>query len=181
MSESNYMINNVESHIKGVLWYEDKPVYIVEVSKQYGIRKAIVYEVSEKDYRSFKVVRPAWRPVDGSADERIVKESIFSTKHNKNISRKTINVENPPLFTAPILESTSTISNTIQEGFYERVRRGNTSEMVPSGAFIGMDDITWEDNANINLDDLVKELSRASKADMYEKYGLNNHKDGIYF
>jgi len=183
MSEERYNIDNVESHLDGVLWYEKKPVYIVKIVKKYGIRTAYVYNYSVSDYRSFKVVRPDWSPVDASSGDVIAKESPFALLHNNKVNRKTVNVEKPPVYSAPVLEGTSTITNKIQEGFYERVkvRSGSSTIYTPSGAFIGLDDITWEEGGKLNLEDLMAEATRASKEAMYEKYGLNNHEDGVYF
>lgn len=183
MSEEQYNIDNVESHLDGVLWYDGNPVYIIKLVKKFGVRTAVVYNYSERDYKNFKVVRPDWAPVDANAAEQIKENSVFSEKYNRKISRKTINVEKPSIYSAPILEGTSTITGKIQEGFYERVRvRSRTGYAYqPSGAFIGMDDITWEEGGKLNLNDLMEEASRVSREALYEKYGIRSHEDGVYF
>ena len=183
MSEDNYNIDNVETHLDGVLWYDEEPVYIVKLVKKYGVRTVFVYNYSVNDYKTFKVVRPDWVPTDASSGEMIAKESLFAKGHNKKVKRKTVNVEKPPIYSAPVIEGTSTITGKIVEGFYERVRKGvgANSQMVPSGAFIGIEDITWDNEGSLNLEELMKEVSRASTEALYERYGLNNHEDGIYF
>lgn len=172
MSESEFSYDNVMSYQEGELWYEGKPLYIVKVVSQHGNRYAFVYNVSQADYRTNKVVRKAWRKVDKNVKRLVAKDSPLAEGANARLKQNIVNVEEPYAFQAPIVGYVSSLSGKEGDGFFERIDRRTSKgmEKVASGAFIALEDIKWySDKMLYDEKSLFEEIRRSSRAEMMDK------------
>lgn len=169
---------------KGVLWVQERPLYIVELIKESDISYVMVYKVhpgTEKNPQKLAV-------------EVVNKQNVFSpttilgqlaTKFKQpKVTKKW--VPKDPVFVAPVIsDGLSTFTGERGPGFFERdedrisveggkrkVTRGKNT-----GIFIGLSSIVWEDRVSIPTDSLLKTLTQYRQEMFYDFEGNNSSLD----
>lgn len=188
-SEDKFDMNNIMMYQDGVLWYDNKPIYIIKAIKKGSSHWVFVYEVSMSDYQE-SIKRDKDRPViiKKHSSVRVTQptygDSAIGSVLNSNREEDKISEQyNPYLFQAPVVYGKSSLTDVEQDGFYEKnyyYDKGGNKELLPTGVFIGMRDITWEtDSYKFDLNSMSEEIQRADREEAYNRSSLSE--EGFYY
>lgn len=176
--EDEFDMNNVIMYQDGVLWYDKEPIYIVRAVKKGLSHWVFVYDISRKDYEKTKddknpIIIKRYEP------KRVAKGKIYSSKSrigsllSEDTDTHIVNKEKPYIFQAPILTGVSSITEKECDGFYEKVvigQPGGKSDIIPTGVFIGLTDITWNtDNYQYDVNSISEEIQRSNTQELLHR------------
>lgn len=188
-SEDKFDMNNIMMYQDGVLWYDNKPVYIVKAIKKGNSHWVFVYEVSMSDYQeSIKLDKDRPVIIKKHSSVRVTQQSYgdsaIGSSLNSNREKDKISEQyNPYIFQAPVVYGKSSLTHIEQDGFYEKnyyYDKSGNKELLPTGVFIGMRDITWEtDSYKFDINSMSEEIQRADREEAYSRSNLSG--EGFYY
>ena len=161
---------------EGVLTVKKKPLYIIrQVDFPGGESVVGVYGISKEDYKRSKgtVIHKDWQTVSDRSP--FSGQSALSEIANSSFKPTYKKVEKPALFTSRVVNGIGTFGGEEGLGFYEYTSdvydkvRGKYKQGQPTGVFILLDDIKWEDDTNMDEEALLSLLIAKDKT-----------RDGVY-
>lgn len=157
--ENYYNPYNIPMYRDGVLWLKKRgekvPVYIIKLVRVHKASWAFVYEVDIRAARQGEVKKRTRTVL--YKDLKAHSNSELASILNEDSTGKDVKVtqENPYIYQSLVVGGVSSITGKEGEGFYEYAND------TPTKVFIGLDDVTWENELAYNPDDLVKEVLRS--------------------
>lgn len=137
--------NTVSMVSEGVLYFKKKPIYIIE-RVQSESEVVIVYEVENAQADYPEKAYTIKKEVLGIQGGTVIGDEL-SRRLPKSVKKR--KVEKDPLFIAPLVEGTDTITKKTGLGFFERqpdtydIATKTMVEGKRTGVFIHLDSIDW--------------------------------------
>ncbi len=170
LEDDYYDPDNVPLYRNGVIYLQKGdikfPTFIVELVRLHGSTWAFVYDVDMKSARNGIAKKRG--TIEERSTRRVDSNSTLATYINSKFSNKTVKVfkESPYIYQSLVIGGKSSFTGKEGDGFYERV------DDKPTSLFIGIDDVTWNNEMKYRSEDLVKELLRSNEAEMMDNiYG----------
>lgn len=154
---------------EGILYVNKKPMYIVRQTDFPGGESAVgVYAVSEKDYKASKgtVIKPDWQLKERTS--QFNGASVLSDIAKRKEKLDLVKVEKPALYTSRVVNGIGTFGGKEGLGFFEYTQEKYnqvTREYEPgqpTGVFILLDDIRWEDKIHMDDKSLLQLLTETN-------------------
>lgn len=192
MSEQNFTNPN-ESLIqyikRGVLWVQKKPVYIIELINEKDTAYIAAYAVQEEniDPKAPPIKRGRFEVKPTTQFSKTTTLSkLADTIYSK--SKKAVRAwkSDPPIFVCPVVHNQQdTFSGKIGSGFFEHTQDRWTTlngqrkyeRGAPTGVFIGLDSIVWEDKVTIPADSFVKAFAAEGASTFYDLTGEDKNEN----
>lgn len=192
MSEQDFS-NLDESLIKyvrrGVLWADKKPVYIIELVKERDTAYVLAFEVQTEgvDPKSPPMKKGQFIPKKTAQfNQQTVLGRIADALYSRNKTEAKSWRPSPPVFVCPVVHNQrDTFSGKTGSGFFEHTPDRWTTQGgqrkyergTPTGVFVGLDSIVWEDKVTIPADSVVKAFSAEGGNDFYDFTGEDKNEN----
>lgn len=156
---------------EGILYVDKKPLYIVRHTDFPGGESAVgVYGISAQDYKQSKgkVIHKDWHTVTTRPPFK-KGSSLLADKALNFFKPEVHKVEKPAIFTARVINGVGTWDGKRGKGFNEympdRLDRQNNRWLQgePTGVFITLDSIKWQDVTQYDSDALLNLLVEKEK------------------
>lgn len=161
-----YDPENIPLYRNGVIYIEKRdskvPAFIVELVRLHGSTWAFVYDVDTKFAR--KGIAKKRGSIEKRSTQKVQSDSTLANYVNSLFGSSEIEVfqENPYIYQSLVIGGKSSFTGKEGDGFYERVKD------KPTNLFIGINDITWNNEMEYRSEDLVKELLRSNEEELMD-------------
>lgn len=181
---------NLLQYVKrGVLWVQKKPVYIIELINEKDTAYVAAYAVQEENIdpkappikRGRFEVKPA-----AQFSKRTTLGKLADSIYSNNKKDVRVWKSDPPVFVCPVVPNQQdTFSGKVGSGFYEHTEDHWTTlgtqrkyeRGTPTGVFIGLDSVVWEDKVTISADSFVRAFAAEENNSFYDFSGEDRNEN----